>query len=60
MHPPSIVKMKHGHICKHSKIFLEQKDTVTEGEQPRKGVFYHPNIERKGIIIIINAIDIRL
>lgn len=51
MHPPSIVEMKHGHICKHSKIFLKQQENMEEtgsGEQPtRKGVFYHPKIECK-------------
>lgn len=52
MHPPSIVEMKHGHIYKHSKIFLEQKDAIIGREQPRKGVFYHPNIERKGILTL--------
>jgi hypothetical protein len=51
MHPPSIVETKQGHICKHSKIFLKQKDAIIGGEQPRKGVFYHPNIERKNIYI---------
>lgn len=53
MHPPSIVEMKHGHICKHSKIFLKQQENMEEigsGEQPtRKGVFYHPKIECKAI-----------
>ena len=49
MHPPSIMEMKHGHICKHSKIFLEQKQDLKAigEEQARKGVFYHPKIECK-------------
>ena len=49
MHPPSIVEMKHGHICKHSKLFFEQQemDRASEEEQPRRGVFYHPKINCK-------------
>ena len=49
MHPPTIVEMNHGHICKHSEVFLNQRqkevDKANQEENCRKGTFYHPKIQ---------------
>ena len=53
MHPPNIVEMKQGYLCKHSKVFLNKRGThnEAEGKKCRKGPFYHPKIECESNII---------